>query len=181
MCRPKDTETEPSAGQRSPPANNSLPLLVGASWSLLYTLLHFYGHSPSSLKGVFYFGTSYYAFGAAVVGPLTFILTLIVVATVRQCGRITHYSFVYCWNQVQRPYLMPLLVFLIVPEIVIFMLSGFNGLGAATPYLGFATVLSISIGVYRAARKLGIRPGRAFLTTGLAAILQAIPAGALLR
>ena len=181
LDRLKDTETELVRGQRSQGTAWALPLLTGVSWSLFYTLLHVGNHAPSSLKGVIYLGQSYYAFGAAIVSPLVFLLTFIVVTTVRFTAQLGEVSTIHCWNQIQKPYLLPLLMVLILPEMLTYLFFGFEGVNKVAPYLGGAAALIISFGVYRVTKRLGANTVRAFLATFLAAILQALPAGALLR
>ena len=182
VAETQEIESPGNASQSRPSANYKLTLLTGSSWSLLYTLLHYGGHSPSSLKGVVFFGESYYAFAAAVVCPLLFLLSFIVVSTIKVSCRLSHYPFALCWNRLHRAYVGPLLVCLVLPEISVYLTKGFVGLNTFAPYFGGLAASVIAVSVYRAARAFAeVSVGRALCATTLSAVLQGLPAGALLR
>ena len=83
---------------------------------------------------------------------------------------------------VAKPYLLPLMVTLILPEIILIQFTHFEILQRYAPYGGVATAIWMGTGLYGAIYSTGsCTRMRAIVATLLAAFAQACIAGLILR
>ncbi|MGC6415995.1 MAG: hypothetical protein ACON3Z_02640 [Bradymonadia bacterium] len=157
-------------------------MLAGALWSLLYTLLYRVGAQPSRLPPGFTEASTYYAKAAFLVLPTVALMTLSVAYSVRVLIDPKRLTLNDALELVAKPYLLPLTVTLILPEIILIQFTHFGILQRYAPYGGVATAIWMSAGLYGAIYSTGsCTRMRAIVATLLAAFAQACIAGLILR
>ena len=109
-------------------------------------------------------------------------MSLSVAYCIRMLVAFEDVSLAKAFQYFTKPYLMPLVVVLIVPELLLMQFADFEALKDYAPYGASITALWMSVGLYRKIlQTASCKRSRAILTTLLAGFVQGVIAGLILR
>lgn len=158
--------------------------LLGLAWAAFAAALAAGGHAPSVDRGLPVPADRYYATAALYLLPLWIALTALTAGvahgTARALGGDGRWPA--SLGAVGSAYALPLLAVFLLPDVIAWAVAGHGALGAVMRITGPAAVLLVTIRTVQAVRAVhGLGVGRALAAALIAAVVQAVPLGLLVR
>jgi hypothetical protein len=158
---------------------------LGVAHIALYSWLAADGHQPTMTRGLLLPAEEYYAYAAFFAGPLTIALCMLVAIVAHLGARGASpvpLSYRHAVHAFGLAYSVPLLMAYVLPELLVYGLSGFEALGPAMRVYAPIAVLWVFVLVVWGLRAVyGASTIRSITTALAAAVAQGIPAALLLR
>lgn len=159
-------------------------LLTAATWAALYHWLFISGHRPSQMRGLLLAGPDYYGQMRWLIAPVLVGCWLLMSAAAVTVSRRLKGAPdpAGLTRALAVAYALPLLLLLVLPDLLVFALAGFEGLGRALPFYAAAAPLAqIALATRALRRHTQLSRGRSLAAATIAFITQTIPFAMLVR